>query len=188
MNIPSILTLYRLAAFPVATWAALEGYRQTFFVLITISLVTDLIDGPLARWWSQETRFGAKLDTIADGFTLLAGVLGVYIFEGHNIRPDVAWLYVFFVSYAAAAMSSLVKFGGLPAYHLYTSKAAAFSAAVFFIWIFQVEYSRPFFFVVVTLGTLANVESLLVTLRLTHHGTDIKSIFSDSDGTHSDET
>ena len=183
VNFPTLLSFYRLAAAPVAAWVALEGHRDAFFILVIISLVTDLVDGPAARWLGQVTRFGAKLDTISDACTLLVGIFGLYIFEFHNMRSELPWLYLFLASYAAAAVSSLVKFGALPAYHLYLSKAAAFCAALFFVWLFLVDYSRQFFLAVVSLGVMANVESLLVTLRLRRFRTDIKSIFAVRDET-----
>ena len=177
MNVPNLLSIYRLVAAPVAAWTALEGYRDAFFIVIIISLFTDLVDGPLARFWGQESASGAKFDTIADACTTLAGLLGLYIFEGQNMRAELPWFYLFLASYAAAALASLAKFGGLPAYHLYLSKSAAVLAALFFIWLFLVGYSRQFFLVVVGVGILANAESLLLTLRLRRFRTDIRSVF-----------
>ncbi len=178
MNISDQLSYCRLAAAPVTAWLAAAGQRDAFFILLGLSLLTDLVDGPLARWLGQESRLGAKLDTIADACTLLAGIFGLFIFEGHNLGSERAWLYLFLASYAAAALASLAKFGGLPAYHLYLSKTAAFCAAVFFAWLYLIDYSRQIFLVVVVLGILANIESLLVTLRLRRFRTDITSIFA----------
>ena len=177
MNIPNLLSLYRLAAAPVAAWAALEGYRDAFFIIVIVSLFTDLVDGPLARFWGQESASGAKFDTVADACTVLAGLLGLYIFEGRNMQPELPWLLLFLASYAAAALTSLAKFGGLPAYHLYLSKTAAVLSALFFIWLYLAGYSRHFFLVVLGVGTLANLESLLLTLRLRRFRTDIRSMF-----------
>jgi len=178
ISIPNALSIYRLAVVPVIAGTALAGHRDAFFILVIISLATDLVDGPIARLTGQESRYGAKLDTIADACTLLVGILGVYIFEGHNLASELLWLYVFLASYATAALTSLAKFGVLPAYHLYTSKVAAFVAATFFIWLFLKGYSDIFLLVVLSIGVLANVESLVVTLRLKHFRTDIRSIFS----------
>ncbi|MDX1781979.1 MAG: CDP-alcohol phosphatidyltransferase family protein [Thalassovita sp.] len=178
MKISDQLSFYRLAASPVAVWMILGGHRDAFFILIATSLVTDLVDGPLARWLNQTSPFGAKLDTIADACTLLAGIFGIYVFEGHRLSPELGWLWLFLASYATATITSLLKFGGLPAYHLYLSKAAAFFAALFFLWLYLVDYSRTFFIGAVALGTLANIESLFVTLRLKRFRADITSIFS----------
>jgi phosphatidylserine synthase len=178
ITIPNLLSLYRLAAAPVAAWMALEGRRDAFFVLVLVSLASDLVDGPIARLSGQESKIGAKLDTIADACTLLAGILGLHLFEGQNMEPDLAWLGLFLASYAVAAITSLVKFGTLPAYHLYLSKAAAFCAGAFFVWLYLNDFSRPFFLAVVGLGVLANLESLLVTLFLKRFRSDVGSLFA----------
>ena len=94
-----------------------------------------------------------------------------------DLEPD-AWLYLFLASYAAAAITSLVKFRTLPAYHLYLSKAAALCAGIFFVWLYAKGFSRPFFLFAVALGVMANVESLLVTLFLRRFRADISSLFS----------
>ena len=156
---------------------AIEGWRDAFFILVIISLVSDLVDGPIARFSGQGSAIGARLDTIADACTLLAGLLGLYFLEGHNLEPELVWLFLFLASYAAAGITSLIKFNTLPAYHLYLSKAAALCAGVFFVWLYLTGFSRPFFLVTVGLGVLANVESLLVTLCLARFRADIRSLF-----------
>jgi len=176
-KIADLLTVYRLAAAPVAAWMAFEGKRDAFFILIIVSFVSDLVDGPIARWMHQESEFGAKLDTVADASTVLAGIFGLYIFELDILRPELSWLYLFLASYALAAIACLAKFGRLPAYHLYLSKTAEFCAGAFIIWLYLIDYSPQFFLALVSLGVLANLESVLATLRLKRFRTDIGSLF-----------
>lgn len=155
---------------------ALAGHRDAFFVLIIISMVSDLIDGPIARWLGQDSEIGARLDTIADACTVLAALAGLFIFERETLRPELPWLYLFLASYAAAAVACLAKFGRLPSYHLYLSKIAASSAGAFIVWLYLVGYARPFFLAIVGLGVVANCESLLATLRLKRFRADIGSL------------
>jgi len=173
----NLLSIYRLAAAPLAAWMVLAGLRDAFFILLIISLASDLVDGPIARWTGQDSEIGAKLDTIADGGTVLAAILGLYMFEIDSLRLELSWFYVFLGSYAAAAIVCLAKFGQLPAYHLYLSKSAMLGAGTFVTWLYLVDYSPRFFLSVVILGMLANFESLLVTLRLTRFQSDIGTLF-----------
>lgn len=159
---------------------ALTGHRDAFFILIIVSFVTDLVDGPIARWSGSESEFGARLDTTADASTILVGIFGLYLFEKNTLWPELPWFCLFLASYGAAAIACQIKFGRLPAYHLYLSKAAAFCAAVFFVWLFAFGYSRPLLLTAVSLGVLANFESLLATLRLDRFASDISSILLSS--------
>jgi len=70
LNLPNILTIFRMVAAPgialvflflarpYADWAAL--------LLFAGASVTDWVDGYLARKWEQTSRFGTMLDPIAD--------------------------------------------------------------------------------------------------------------------------
>lgn len=172
-----LFTLFRIGAAPVAAAMALAGQRDAFFILVILSLASDLVDGPVARWSGQASEYGAKLDTVADGATLLTAILGLWLFEADNLRSELPWLGLFLACYGAAALACLVKFGSLPAYHLYLSKAGALGSGAFIVWLYLAGYSRPFFLMLLAVGVAANVESLLVTLRLRHFRTDVGSLF-----------
>ena len=177
-TLPNLMTIYRLIAAPVAAAMALLGYRKAFVLLIALSLMSDLLDGPIARWLKQDSSLGARLDTLADGGTVLAGLLGVFMFEWSSIKPELPWLYAFLASYAGAASLSLLKFRALPAFHLYSSKAAAVASAVFFVWLFMIGYSAPLFITVICIGIAANLESMWVTRLLRRFRTDIHSVIA----------
>ncbi|MDJ0979890.1 MAG: CDP-alcohol phosphatidyltransferase family protein [Erythrobacter sp.] len=183
-SVADLFTFYRIAAAPVIAAMALAGQRDAFFILLIVSYFTDLVDGPIARWLGKASRSGARLDTIADASTTLAALLGVFLFERRFLEPDAAWLYAFFASYAAAAAACLLRFRRLPAYHLFSAKAAAFLAAVFVIWLYLFGFSRPFLLTVVSLGVLANLESVLTTIRLSRFRSDLGSVvlLRDEDG------
>lgn len=177
-KIAMLLTLYRIAAAPVVAAMALAGQRDAFYVLLIVSLATDLLDGPLARWCGVASPLGAKLDTIADASTVLAAVLGLWVFERTTLLPDIAWLGLFLASYLAAAAACLLKFGVLPAYHLYLSKSGAILSGAFIVWLYLAGYSRVFFIALACIGTLASCESVLVTWRLERFRTDVGSLLS----------
>ncbi len=176
-RLADILTWYRLVAAPIAALTVLMGAREQFVALILLSLASDLLDGPIARRFGQGPGAGARLDTVADGATVLAALLGIVVFEGESLRPEMPWLIVFLASYATATMAALVKFRALPAYHLYTSKAAQVGAGVFFIWLFLLGHAPAVFLAALALGILANVESLLVTLAMRRFRTDVGSLW-----------
>ncbi|MBL4806213.1 MAG: CDP-diacylglycerol--glycerol-3-phosphate 3-phosphatidyltransferase [Rhodobacteraceae bacterium] len=83
MNIPNILTVFRLIAAPAvglvyvilpspyADWIALT-------LFITAAL-TDYLDGYLARKWKQITNFGRMLDPIADKAMVLIALLVIVV-------------------------------------------------------------------------------------------------------------
>ncbi len=175
-TLANILTWYRIVAAPIIALLAVLGHRNAFFILLIVSLASDLLDGPLARWSGKATPRGAKLDTIGDGLTTLVGLLGLYIFERQTFQLELPWLYVFLATYVAAAFVCFAKFRELPAYHLYLSKLGAVLAGLFIVWLYLIGYSRLFLIGVLSVGILANLESLLATLKLKNFQADIGSI------------
>nr|WP_281276771.1 CDP-alcohol phosphatidyltransferase family protein [Alteraurantiacibacter aquimixticola] len=171
------MTAYRIAAAPVIAVMALAGYRDAFFILLIVSYITDLIDGPIARRMGLASDKGAKRDSFADGSTVLAGLLGLWLFEWETVRGELAWILSFLAIYATSAGFGLAKFRVLPAYHLYLSKIAASGAGLFVASLYLFGYSRIFFIAALVLGMLANLETILVTLRLKTFRADIGSIF-----------
>ena len=68
INIPNILTLFRLLTVPIILFLYHGDYLVIALVLMALSLVTDFFDGYLARKLKQETHFGAIFDPIVDKF------------------------------------------------------------------------------------------------------------------------
>lgn len=76
MNIPNLLTLFRIWAIPgiVLTFFFPGAFWAWFgVVLFALAGISDYLDGYLARHWNQLSRFGRVLDPIAD--KLLVGAL-----------------------------------------------------------------------------------------------------------------
>lgn len=71
-NVPNALTALRIAMVPVFAWALLldDGndprWRWVAFCLFALAMITDKIDGDLARKHNLVTNFGKIADPIAD--------------------------------------------------------------------------------------------------------------------------
>ena len=71
-NVPNALTTLRILTVPFFGWALLQqdgetaGWRWVALLLFTLAMVTDKIDGDLARKHGLETNFGKIADPIAD--------------------------------------------------------------------------------------------------------------------------
>lgn len=69
LNIPNILTLFRLLLIPVFLWLFYSGLESARFwaaLVFVLAAITDALDGYLARKLEQSTPFGAFLDPVAD--------------------------------------------------------------------------------------------------------------------------
>lgn len=69
MNIPTLLTLLRIALIPifvVVFYLPYEGMRAMTALIFSVAAVTDWLDGYLARRLNQASALGAFLDPVAD--------------------------------------------------------------------------------------------------------------------------
>ena len=70
LTIPNILSYFRLALIPIIVW--LYCFEQNFklaIIAITVSALTDIVDGFIARKFNMVSDFGKIIDPIADKLT-----------------------------------------------------------------------------------------------------------------------
>ena len=71
-NVPNALTMLRIVVVPFFGWVLLHdggdhnGWRWVAYVLFVVAMITDKIDGDLARKHNLVTNFGKIADPIAD--------------------------------------------------------------------------------------------------------------------------
>ena len=96
INVPNFISLYRLLVFPVILYMALTGRENGFVILLCISLVSDVLDGNIARYFKLQTNFGAALDNLADICTYAMAILGLFVFKWNEIEPH-SWILFLFL-------------------------------------------------------------------------------------------
>lgn len=75
INIPTSLTLLRIALIPVMVLFFYLDYPFMAAFIFGIAGLTDWADGYLARKWNQESRLGAFLDPVADKLIVTVAML-----------------------------------------------------------------------------------------------------------------
>ena len=65
-NLPNILTSLRILFIPIFAWVVLDGHDWWAFGIFAVLMVTDKLDGDIARARGLVTNFGKIADPIAD--------------------------------------------------------------------------------------------------------------------------
>lgn len=80
MNLPNIITVFRIFLVPMVVWCMLDGRMQTAFLLFLVAGISDALDGYLAKRFGWQTELGAYLDPLADKALLVSiyVVLGLF--------------------------------------------------------------------------------------------------------------
>ncbi|MDR0959568.1 MAG: CDP-diacylglycerol--glycerol-3-phosphate 3-phosphatidyltransferase [Propionibacteriaceae bacterium] len=90
LNVPNALTVLRLIMVPIFGWMLLAhpdetGWRWATLIVFGLALVTDYIDGKVARKYNLITDFGKLWDPIAD-----KAITGM-AFVGLSILGELSW-------------------------------------------------------------------------------------------------
>ena len=177
MNIPNILSLYRLITFPFLFALVLAGFENIFSILICINLITDLLDGLIARTFKMQTEIGAKLDSIADMGTYINAFLGIFLFKFQEIEPYIISFIVFMSLFVFSHILSLIKFGRLPSLHLYSWKIGGYIQGIFFFMLFTVGFFKIYYIIMITWGILAFSEHIIIQLVIKKMISNAKGLY-----------
>jgi CDP-diacylglycerol--glycerol-3-phosphate 3-phosphatidyltransferase len=177
LKIPNLITIYRLFAFPLILYFALSGKETLFAIFLVINLVSDAIDGFIARKFNMETEIGAKLDSFADNLTYLLVFLGIFTFKLEDIRPHLGSFFIFIGSLVSTVIFSLIKFRRFPSLHLYSTKIGGYIQGAFFICLFTFGFILPFYYFVISWGILGAIESISIQLIIPQMRSNVKGLF-----------
>jgi CDP-diacylglycerol--glycerol-3-phosphate 3-phosphatidyltransferase len=110
---PNALTIINLALNIVAAYVIATGHFLLGGVLVLVSGLFDLLDGALARFIKQTTKFGAILDSTVDRISeaaILYGLLIWYLPRGGSLEIVLIFAVLigsFLVSYVRARAEGL---------------------------------------------------------------------------------
>ena len=79
-HIPNILTIIRFILIPVILYFIFTGNYILAFVFFTLSGITDILDGAIARKYNLISTFGKLMDPLADKLTQIS-VLATLVFK-----------------------------------------------------------------------------------------------------------
>jgi len=71
LNIPNALTILRIVLIPVIVGFLVYEHYDYALITLIIAVITDALDGTIARLANQKTEFGAYLDPLADKLLLM---------------------------------------------------------------------------------------------------------------------
>ena len=176
-NAPNALSVYRIAAAPLILYGIFSGHRMLFAWLVIINLVTDALDGFIARHWKMETSIGVKFDSIGDLTTDVLTLLGLVVLEQPFVRSYILPIGLLIGFYLASQVLSLLRFHRLVSLHLYSSKLTNILLAVFFTAYFLVAYVPVLFYTMIVVGILGAIEEIAVLCFLKEHQENVRGLY-----------
>jgi CDP-diacylglycerol--glycerol-3-phosphate 3-phosphatidyltransferase len=169
------VTLSRLLLAPVLLALAHRGLHRAFLVLLIVSLATDIVDGKLARWLGQASRWGARLDSWADLATYAAVPLCAYWLRPDLVRDEAATFWVIVAAFAVPVTYGFIKYGTLTSYHTRAAVIAAYFIGGATILLFAGGPTWPIRLAAAVL-VAAELEEIAITTVLPRPVTMVRSL------------
>lgn len=177
INIPNALSAYRIVALPFIIYAIATGNKPLYITLLSINLITDILDGLIARVFKLETELGAKLDSVADIGTYLMAFAGMIVLEKAFVT-DHKTAFLFLIGlWLLPQMVSLIKFKRFPSFHLYSNKITGYIQGIFIFTYFVFGYSAAYFYFMIVISYLAYLEELALVLFLPKLRSNLRSVY-----------
>jgi cardiolipin synthase len=176
-SIPNLLSFYRIITFPAVLYFALIGHERIYFILLLIDLITDILDGFIARKFNLQTEFGARLDALADIGMYILAFSGVVIFKAEEFEPYLFSLLLFFSVFVIPKIISWRRFRRLPSLHLFSSKIGGYLQGFFFLYLFIFGFSPVFYYIMIICGILSFLEQIIIVLIVSEMKSNMKGLY-----------
>lgn len=102
-TVANAVSVIRLMAIPVFLWLVIEDRLLIAFILLVVAVLTDFVDGMIARRMNEITKLGQFLDPFADRLFIAATVIAL------AIQDVVPWWFVI----AVMLRDALLGIGGV---------------------------------------------------------------------------
>ena len=176
LTVPNLLCAFRLFTSPllvVLAWFELPSWCLGLFVIL---LLTDWLDGKVARLLKQETLFGSRLDSFSDSAFYGCVLLALLVIRAEIMQRESIWLALALSSYVLSVATGWIKFKRVPSYHTRLAKTSWLLVGIgvvsvfagWTIWLFRLALGTVF---------LTNLEAMAITLVLPEWRVNVSWLF-----------
>lgn len=161
---------------PALLTAALVGSRRGFVAILAVSLLTDALDGYLARRLNAFSDLGRRLDSFADYVMLLTGIAGIALLWPEEMRRELWWVVTGLTAFFVVLVYGFARFGRGLQYHTWAAKFLVPCLAASLIPLLAGWTAVPFH-VVICCEVLSAVEQLLIAILLPGHQGEMPTLW-----------
>lgn len=172
-RIPNYITLIRIIGTILLLFQ--DSLSLNFFILYFLCGLSDILDGYVARKLRITSKFGARLDSIADMFFIISVLTKIL----PNLKLQL-WMIFWIVFISAIKLLSFIigylKFHEVAFLHTYSNKFTGiflfFTPLIYNLFGLNISVSS-----VCSIATLAAFEELLIILKVKNLDLNIRGIY-----------
>jgi CDP-diacylglycerol--glycerol-3-phosphate 3-phosphatidyltransferase len=129
-SIPLALTIFRICSAPVLLALAAMGRERFFLWLAIAAMLSDVLDGALARRLGASSETGRLLDSWADLLIALVSFAGATLLWPDTMREEAVYFALVLAALVIPNAWGLLRFHRLLGYHTMSAKASGVFLAV----------------------------------------------------------
>ena len=175
-SIPLALTIFRICSAPVLVVLAGMGKERFFLILAIAALLSDGIDGMLARRLGAASETGRLLDSWADLLIALTCFVGATLLWPETMRQEVLYIALVLTALVVPNAYALIRFRRLLGYHTVSAKASGVVLSAGAVLMF-VGVTPIFFRIAAVLECLVAMEYIAISILLPGWTGEMKSGF-----------
>ena len=171
--IPNFITLIRIICTALIIFT--ESFSSIFFIFYFLCGLSDVLDGYIARKFKLCSKFGARLDSVADAFFIITILIKIL----PSLRLElwmILWIVFIFIIKVLSLIIGGLKFGEVAFLHTYANKLAGI--LLFFTpLIYRLVGINICIVIVCSVSTLAALEEVLINIIVKNLNLNIKGIY-----------
>jgi CDP-diacylglycerol--glycerol-3-phosphate 3-phosphatidyltransferase len=175
--VPNLLSGARLLAVPVLIVLASQHEDRAFSWLLVAALLTDILDGLVARLFDAVTPLGAMLDSVADTLVLLTGAYGIWALHPEVLRDEWQPIAAILLFWGIETVAAWMRYGRLSSFHTYLSKVTANVLGIFLGVLFVFGFYPWMLYLAAVVSVLASIEELWLLRLLPRWETNVKGVW-----------
>jgi len=175
-KVPNLLSAARIACVPVLLALAWNGATGIFLALFGLALLSDVLDGVIARRFDLESDFGARLDQWADFALWVSFPFGAWWLWPEIVGREAPYVILAIVCLLLPTAIAYAKYREVPGYHTWSAKTSAvlMGISVPLLLIFEVAWP---FRVAALWQLVAAVDEVGITYVFGECRHDVPSVF-----------
>jgi phosphatidylglycerophosphate synthase len=176
-QLPNAISVCRLLATPVLFIAAIQRWPASFAWLLLACLLSDIVDGLLARSLRLQSPFGAALDSTADILVTVIGAVGTITMQWPFVVAHAWQLELLAGLFIGEVLISLARYRRLSSFHTYLVRVSAYAQGAFLLSLFFWGYSAPLFYFMWIVSCLGQLEEWAILAVLPTWTSDVRGLY-----------
>ena len=165
-HIPNIISALRLAATPVLLVLAWLGQREAFAWLLVAALLSDIVDGAIARHFKFTSELGARLDSTADLLLFGVAAYGIWAFHPQLVSEHAGAFLLVLGLWIGGSLAGFLRYGRMASFHTFLSRATAYALGGFIAVLFLWGFNAWLFRAGVGLAVVSQIEEFILLAML----------------------